>query len=279
MGRRMKKLLILTKDSIVNTVTSKRAIVFLILYTGIFLLIAYGFMELQLELQKQMKAFGVSENQERMVTEIAKAFFKAQANNELVNYLLSVPFFNVALFFVSIFGTPLLIIILKYDILAQERYDGTLRFLLFRVSRLKIIASRFVSSLFEIMFLTLIAFLAAFFWAALRIPDFPLLKSFLTGLYFWGVSQLYFSVIIAFSMLFSTFVKKPITALILGFLTLFGLSILPIWVPAVSPLDLVHLGGLLAGPSISLLLSALVYLFYTGLFLLAGYFIFKRKDL
>ncbi len=275
----MKKFMILFTDHLINSWRTKKGILFLIIYTAVFLLCAYGIIRFQIQINSQMENLGVPEMQKQVVTELAKNILKNSINNAVVTYLLSIPFMNIALFLVSLFGTPLLILLLKYDVISQEDYEHTTRFLLFRCSRIQIYLAKYFSSIIEIMILTFTALFVALTWAAFSIPDFSFAESFKPGFHFFIVSQLLFSVIIAIVQLISVIVKKPVTGLLISAFALIVLLIIPVWVSWVSPFDINYTGGLFAGKSDPLMVSAAGYLAFNLMFLSSGYLIYRRKNI
>ncbi len=275
----MRALYLLSKDNFLNAFRSKKAVIFLLLYVIVFGLIMYGFSHVQQEINNQFRSQGISSAQQDFMIQFAKNFLQAENQNQVMHFLLTVPFFNIALFLVTIFGTPLLILIVKYDILAQEISDKTFRFLLFRTTKWKIYIAKFISSVLEFAVITFIAFLIAVLWAKSSISDFDWERSLSAGLYFWIISQVFLAVFMAFNMLISVMVKKPFQALLLSCLGLFTFTILPVWFDYLSPFNMVYLNGLFYGFSRELFLSLASYFIFIFLFLGLGFVIFNRKNL
>lgn len=276
----MRSLFILVKDQLKNAFRTKKVILFLLLYLGAFLGSMWIFFEIQKEIALQFEQQNIGTFQREFMTRFALQALSAQAENSiLLDFLLNVPVVHVILFLVSIIGTPLLILLLGYDKIAQEVYDGTIRYLVFRTSRLFIFLSKFISSILEIAFVTGMVTLTGIFWASIAFPDITLQKSFLFGLRFWSISLFFLSPFIAYSLMCSALFKKPFLALISSFVGWFALILLPIWVPYVSPYDGTYMQGLFYPMSYALLSSLLGYSLFSLLFLLIGYTVFSKRDL
>ena len=277
----MNNFLILLKDNFLTSLRTKKAILFLILYLGVFWLIIYGIIKTQAEIYAKFSEQRISQEHQRIITGFARNFLRSNSgeNVELVNFLLSVSFFNIALFCVTIFGTPLLILILKYDVVTQEFYDKTLRFLTPRVARWKIILAKFFSGFLEISVFTFLAFLVGIFLANVNLSDFDLTKSFRAGIWFWGVSQAFLMVFLSFAIFISTVVKKPFFALLFSIIGNLFFLIIPSWINFLSPFDMKFIVGLFHDFSAELWYSILVYLVFSVVFLSGAIFIFNRKNL
>ena len=275
----MKKFLILLSDNLVNSWRTKKGILFLVIYTAVFLLCAYAIIDMIHTVESQMEMMGIPEAQKQFVTEFGRLIVINSIRNEVINYLMSIPFINIPLSLVSLFGTPLLILLLKYDVISQENYEHTARFLLFRCKRLQIYLAKYLSSVIEIMILTFTALFIALIWAAFSVENFSFAESFKAGLHLFIVSQLMFSAITAIVQLVSVAVKKPVTGLLISAAALIFLLIIPVWVSWVSPFDINYTGGLFAGKSTPLLVSIAGYLGFNLLFLSAGFLIYRRKNI
>ncbi len=251
---------------------------FLILYLSVFLLLALGFIHIQARILEQFEQQGITQTQQNLAFGFAKNALRSQ-NNQVIDFLINVPFINLALFLVTIFGTPLLVMLLNYDKIAQEVYDGTLRYLLFRVSRFQLYLTKFLGSLVECALITLVALLFALVWASFQLKGLDFGVTLAYGIRFWAIGQVFLSVFVAFAMMFSTFFKKPFTALIVGATVLFLLFILPFWIDYLSPYDVKYLTGLFYNNSLELAETLGVYVLFTILFWLIGWWNFSRKDL
>lgn len=275
----MSKTFILLKDNFIQSFRSKKTVLFLIIYMAVFFLIANAIITFIPGITATIQIMGSVSQEANFAEDFVGSMFQGSMDASVLSYLFSIPLINIALFIVSIFGTPILILLTKYDLLALESYDHTFRFLLFRTSRFKIYLSRFLSAFLEIFAITFLALIFALIWSAIRVPDFSFSKSLSAGLYFLIVSQFLFAVIIAITMLMSTIVKKPLTALLFTFLALIVLLAVTNLVNYVSPFDSFYIRGLIAGFSLELLKSIISYILFTALFLAAGFIIFKRKNL
>lgn len=272
------QLSVLIQDQVKTSWRSKKAILFLILYLSVFLLLALGIITIQTKIFEQFKEQGITQTQQDIAFTFARRALRSQ-NNDIIAFLVDVPFINIALFLVTIFGTPLLLVLLNYDKIAQEVYDGTLRYLLFRTSRLSIYLSKFVGSIVECAVITFIALLIALLWATWQVKGLEFGPSFFYGIRFWAIGQVFLWAFIAFSLMFSSFFQKPFTALLVNAAALFGLFVLPFWIGYISPYDLNYLSGLFFPNTVELFQALGIYLIFTVIFLSIGYLRFARKDL
>jgi ABC-type transport system involved in multi-copper enzyme maturation permease subunit len=276
----MGNFLILVKDHLASSIRTKKGIILLLLYLAVFALVAYGFFQVHNLINKELNSRGISEEQRTFVIFFAEnALRQSNAVQEFVDFLLRVPFINIALFLVTLIGTPFLILLLSYDKISQEVYDGTLRYLLFRTSRLKIYLAKFLSAAIEIGVITFIALLIALVWGSFKLNNFDFSESFGYGMRFWLIAQPFLWISIAFVLIFSSLFRKPFHALLCSCLGLLGLAILPHWVDYVSPFDSFYLKGLFVNFSPKLYLSLGFFCFFAALFLGIGFSIFNKKDL
>ena len=283
----MKKLFILIKDNLFLSFKTKKGFIFVILYLLVFGLITYGFIEINHEVERQLsyelerQGFSGIENSfaTTMTRNMAEEFatdILVTRNDQVINFLIDIPFLNIMLFLVSLFGTPLLIIILKYDAINSDTYDGSMRYLLFRVSRTKIVLAKFISSVLEFAILTLISLIIAFFCAELF---FEIKLNFWHGLRFWALSHFMLSIFSALAIMFSVLFKKPFHSLIFCFVALFSFIFLAIKFDYISPFDEVYFSGFFYNYSPELLSSLAAYSVFSILFLGIGIFVFNRKNL
>lgn len=288
----MRNFFILTFDNFLNSFRTKRALIFLILYLGVFGLVTFGFIKATQEIEEQIQAeisrnledqgiTGISQNlATSMTTQMAEAFardFLETQDNEIINFLLKTPFLNIMLFLVTLFGTPLLILILKYDTLTQEIYDGTLRFLLFRTSRKDIFFAKFLSGVIEFAILTLIAFLLAYLWSGLYFDKWMDIG---IGMKFWLLSQLFLSTFIAFYLSISVIFKKPFYSLLTACIASLLLLLAPLKISYISPFDSSYLRGFFFPySSFEFQIMIFGFLALTATFLLVGFYIFRKKTL
>ncbi len=276
----MNNFIVLVKDHLVNSFKSKKGIVFLLLYLAVFLLIAYLFFKLQNNINAEFERQKVEPSQRVFIGMFVQgAFTQLSTDQQFNDFILHIPFINIALFMVAILGTPLLILILTYDKIAQEVYDGTLRYLLFRTSRFQIYFAKFLSSAIEVAVTTFVALFIALLWGSFEIRFFDISQSMWLGLRFWLIAQPFLWVFIAFSLIFSSIFRKPFHALLTSFLVFFGLVLLPFWVHFVSPFDSYFMQGLYYPLSFELIRTLLFYTLFTIVFLGIGFSIFQKKDL
>ncbi|MFH1037577.1 MAG: ABC transporter permease subunit [PVC group bacterium] len=275
----MRKLLILILDGLLGSFRSKKAILSLILYLGIFFTFCYGFIKVEEKIIRELENQGINETSRKVVSAAVTRILREKDDTRIVDFLLTVPYFNTAVFILSIFCTPLLILLLRYDVPAREICDGTLRFLTFRVSRPVFLLARFLGGAIEFALITLAAHCAAIFWVKARIPLFPAGESFRAGLSFWLRLQFFFSVFIALALLVSVTVRKPVHSLLLAVLAVLALFLLPIWTDYLSPFDIKYIGGLFSGPAFPLYRTLGAYLGFAALFFGAAALLFQRKNL
>jgi ABC-type transport system involved in multi-copper enzyme maturation permease subunit len=275
----MRKLLILIFDGLAGFFRSKRAILFLVLYLGIFFLFCSGFIRAEAKITGELDRQGVNEPARTAVSKMVQDILRERDEHRIVDFLLTLPFFNTALFVLSIFGTPGLILLLRYDTPAREIREGTMRFFTFRVSRTTWLLARFLGGVVEFALITLAAHCAAIGWAAAAIPGFPAAAGFWAGLQFWLRLQLFFAVFISLSLLVSTAVPKPFLSLPLAAAAVLLLLILPAWTDYLSPFDLHYVGGLFSPPSLPLYRALGACGAFSLIFFGAAAWIFKRRNL
>lgn len=271
---------ILTWDTLKNSLRTKKAIVFLILYLLVFGLITYGFFSLQENIELQIQQQGISPLQKSFMFGFARSIIANQAETSpVIQFLFSVPAINIILFFVTLIGTPLLLFILNYDKVSQEIYDGTIRYVLFRASRFKIFFSKFLGSLIECSAITFVALILGVLWGSIRFESVDFSESIGFGIRYWLIAQVFLAVFVALSLMASAIFKKPFVSLIVCFVSYVAMPIIPFYISYISPYDKKYFEGLFFHNSPELFLALLIYTLYTTLFLGIGYFIFRRADL
>lgn len=276
----MRIFLILTWDNLKNSLRTKKALIFLALYLLVFGMITYLFFQLQAEVELQIKDEGVSDLQRSFLLSFGESILAAETENSpVVSFLFSVPLINVVLFFVSLIGTPILLFIINYDKISQEIYDGTIRYILFRATRLQIFAAKFISSILESSLITFLALFLGVLWGSLRFESVDFALSMDYGIRYWAISQFFLATFVAFSLMSSAMFKKPFTALVVCFGSYILMAILPFMVKYLSPYDSLYFHGLFFHNSLTLLWSLLSYTIFTLIFLVAGYKFFKKTDL
>lgn len=276
----MKIICILIWDNLKNSLRTKKAIIFLALYLLVFWLILSLFFSFHASWDEQINRQGISSFQKTLMsTFVTDTFENASENSPMLQFMMNVPPVNVVLFIVSLIGTPLLLFIMNYDKISQEVYDGTIRYLLFRVSRLKIFLAKFLSSLIECSTITLLALVLGVALASARFESVHFIVSMSYGIRYWFISLFFLMVFLAFSLMTSAIFKKPFTSLIVCFVFYAFMPFLPTLVPYISPFDGAYFNGLFFNNSFRLLFSLLIYLFFTGILFGTGYYIFKKEDL
>jgi len=275
----MKKLLILVQDSLVHSLRTRRAALFLALYAGVFFLLSYGFIRIQEKISLALAERGVDETSRTMVAGMVKGLVKKTGDSQAVDFFFAAPFLNIALFVATILGTPALIILSKYDLVARETDDGSFRYLTFRVSRIQILVSRLVSSVLEYGAISLFILTGATLWAKARIASFPLGPSLAAGLGFWLKSQFFLLIFICLAIAASVIVRRSFLALLLSFAVALIFLLLPFWTDYLSPFDPEYLRGLLYPLSPPLYLTLSAYLVFSAFFFTFAAAIFSRKNL
>ncbi len=265
--------LVILSDHLKQAFRSKKAIVFLALYLAVFFFIAHNILELQRTVSEGLDEQGSG------VKLIVMGLLRANTDPTLVKFLDTVPFMNVALFFVSIFGTPILLLIQNYDKISQDVYDGTIRYVAFRSKRWQIYTAKFASSVLECALVTLLAIVPAVIWAKLKIPRFDFNESIMFGLRYWAIALVFLSVICAFSLMWSSILRKPFSVLIASFVGLFALMLIPVWVPYASPFDGYYTRGLMQNMGFEFFASIGAYLGFCLLFFGVGFVVFQKKDI
>lgn len=272
--------LILTWDNLKNSLRTKKALIFLVLYLLVFGLIVYAFFHLQEEIERQIREQGISNIQKEFMMEFSRSVIREKADdNAIVEFLFDVPPLNIMMFFISLIGTPLLLFILNYDKISQEIYDGTIRYLLFRASRFQIFFSKFLSSLLECSAVTFAALILGVLWASIRFETVNFAVSMNYGIRYWLIAQFFLAAFVAFSLMASAIFKKPFTSLIVCFVGYVAMPVIPFYVSYISPYDQAYFPGLFLNNSPQLSSSLGIYLIFTAIFLTIGYTIFKRADL
>jgi ABC-type transport system involved in multi-copper enzyme maturation permease subunit len=277
----MRTFLILVWDNLKNSLRTRKAFVFLLFYLLVFGLIAYGFFTIQENIDTQIQQQHVSGLQKSFMLNFGRTVIaNATDDSAVVQFLFLVPLINIVFFFVSLIGTPLLIFILNYDKIAQEVYDGTIRYILFRASRFQIFFAKFTSSMIECSLITFIALVLGVLWGSIRFPHsvhFDASMSY--GIRYWVIAQFFLATFVALSLMASAIFKKPFVALIFCFTCYVLMPGIPLVVRFVSPYDHLYFEGLFFHNSPELIFSLAVYTAYAALLLTTGYQIFKRKDL
>lgn len=276
----MKQLFVLIKEQCSYAFTTKKVLLFLLLYAGAFIGSMWIFFEIQKTITEGFRSQNIGTFQQEFMTGFAMSILEGKAGNTpLLDFLLHVPVVHVILFLVTIFGTPLLILLLGYDKISQEIYDGTIRYMVFRTSRGKIFLSKFLSGLLEIAFVTGLVTLFILFWASFQIPDFQWMRSLGYGLHYWIISLVFLAPFVAYSLMCSAFFRKPFLALVTSFVGWIVMVVLTFLVDYVSPYDGQYMQGLFYYFSPELLYACLVYTIFSLLFLGVGYVVFTKRDL
>lgn len=273
----MSQFLVLIGDNLKNALKSKKAIVFLALYLILFSLLVYAIKEVQRQFFTQLAMQGNPEVTP-MFFEVMKGFLRLNSD-EFIKALFSLPVYSLQLFSVTLFGTPILLLLVHYDKIAQEISDGTYRYLLFRTSRAKIYWSKFASVAIEITIVTFLATLFAIVYGHFSLNFFQTEEVIRASLRFWLAGLPFLFSFSALVLMFSAMVKRPFSALLLSAATIICAALVMIWTPEVSPFYLEYWKGFFLPGTPLMLKSVMIYLGFTALFSGAGFLIFKNRDL
>jgi hypothetical protein len=104
-------------------------------------------------------------------------------------------------------------------------------------------------------------------------------QSIVIGIRYWLIAQFLLSAFVALSLMASAIFKKPFSSLVFCFVAYIFMPIITFFVPYISLYDKLYFQGLFFHNSLELLFSMLMYVVFTGIFLIIGYQIFKRTDL
>ncbi len=279
----MEQIFILVKDQLQYFFRSKKAVIFSLLYLVVFLLVIEGFITLQSHFFQEVERQGVSDFQRDFMMTFARiSFLNGSDSNVLLDFLFTVPVFNIVFFLVSLVGTPILIILLNFDRFSQEMRDGTFRYLIFRIPkfpRWKIYVAKFLGSLLEVLFATAVAFILALVWSAVRIQGFDFWLSFTLGVRYLLIGLVFLSAVVSYVLLFSVCFKRVSFGLYASIVFYFVSLVFPWWVRGFSLYDPSYMEGLFHADSVQLTLSLLAYFLFSLLFNGLGFFIFHKRDL
>jgi hypothetical protein len=273
----LKQILTLIKFNLLQSIRSRKAFVFFGFYLAILYFMSIGFIKIQEEIFREFARQGLSEQTSEVMLRFVVRFLHTE-KGPIIDYIMTIPFFNIILFSTTIFVTPLIILIIKYDILSQEIDDKTLRYQLIRTSRNRIYLAKTISSIIEVGCISLIAVLLAVIVANAQIYDLNFKKTFMFSLYFWGILQIHLFFFITYIQLMSTFIQKNYVLLVSA-LIIFSMYLVQIWIKYISPLDFIYFRKLFFGPSLELLTSLLVYVMFGIFFFLVGLKFFKVKNI
>lgn len=268
---------ILITDNLKSALKSKKAIVFLALYLILFSLVVYAIKEFQREFFQQL-ALQQNPNLTPLFFEAIKQFLRLN-NDAFINALFSIPPYSLQLFAVTLFATPVLLLLVHYDKLAQEASDGTFRYLLFRTGRAQIYWAKFASIVIEIALVTFLATIFAVLYGHFSLPFFQTKEVLKASFHFWWVGLPFLISFSSLVLLFSAMVKRPFSALLLSALAVIGAALIMIWWPQLSPFYLEYWKGFFLPGTSLMFKSILIYLGFTSLFSSLGFWVFKKKDL
>ena len=278
----MKHFLALFTDSFLGDLRSKRLIVFLILYLGVFGLLMYLFLQIQTTVSQEIVEQGISPMEQDFIRFFLIGIIRGGAGDAgmtVVRFVENTPFLNVALLVVATYGTPILLGILNYDKISQEIYDGSIRFKLYRTKRSTFYLAKFFSSFAISLVATGIALLATLAWAQLSIPQFNGGEALTVGLRLWVMSNLFLMVFLALFIAFSSWFTKSFTALSVCIVAYITLLLLPFWVPWISPYDSRYMLPMFSPHLENLWLPIGSFTFMTVTLLYLGYLRFAHRDL
>jgi len=290
-----------TLHELTDSIRSRRAIVLLILYALNAVVATLIFVKVLHEMENQFeKAVGVA--QAENVGGTTSAMWKNRHFRELISHLvgnketaeklLETP--PLALFFgwLSFFYTPLLVMLMSASRISEEIWSGSVRFMMFRTSRLSWCAGKYAGQALQLLVALLLSGVAAWITGWCRMAFFDpganaaaialfSLKAWIYGLAFLGLA-----------MGVSQTIASPNVATAAGFVVMILFSVLSMlaewvsrqpWQEILNALDLLVPGGhkmdlwlpdaMHAGP-------AAVFLLALGAaYMLAGYARFSRRNL
>jgi len=290
-----------TLHELTDSIRSRRAIVLLILYTLNAVVATLLFVKVLHELENQIeKAAGVTQSE--AVGGTTSALWKNRGFREMLSHLvgnretaeklLETPPLPLFYGWLSFFYTPLLVMLLSASRISEEIWSGSVRFAMFRTSRLSWCVGKYAGQALQLLVALLLSGLAAWITGWLRMSFFDpganlaaitvfSLKAWVYGLAFLGlalgVSQIIASPHIATAValiammgcgvlsMFADWITRQPWRDILGVADLFvpGGHKMDLWLP-----DAAHVG------------PATVFLLALGAaYLLAGYGAFSRRNL
>lgn len=275
----MNQFFTLLKDNLAHALKSKKTVIFVILYVAVFGLIVHGILEAQHYLLEQIALQGGMDPElYRQTYNFLFDMLQIQSN-AIVQKMATVPLYSIELFAVTIVGTPLLILLIYYDKLAQEQADGTFRYFLFRTGRSQLYWAKYASMVIEIALLTLIATLLAVLYGHYSLSFFQTSEVLRASLTYWLTGLTPLITFASMVFMFSALVRQPFLALLLSVATLIGSAILLAWLPQLSPFYLEYWKGFFLPGTDLLLKSIFIYLIFTLACSLIGFFIFRRRNL
>lgn len=275
----MNAFFILLKDNLLHTLKSRKTLIFLGLYVAVFGLIVHAINEAQRELFQRLAEQG-GMNQMLYIQGYNFLFDLLEIeSNAIVQKMATIPFYSIQLFAILLLGTPLLILMIYYDKLAQETSEGTFRYFLFRVSRARLYWAKFASMIIEVALLTLLATLLAILYGHFSLNFFQTSEILKWSLTYWLAGLTPLLTFASMVFMFSTLVKQPFFALLLSVVTLVGAAMMLGWIPELSPFYLDYWKGFFLPGTDFMLKSILIYLIFMTTCALVGFFIFKKRDL
>lgn len=270
---------LLLREFTISSLKTRKAIIFLVLYLAVFGLVMFAFFKGMEQVTIQFSAQGISQFQQQFAYALASSVIRGSAETSpIVAYLAGLHPVVIFQYFVMLIGTPIFILLVGYDKIAQEVYDGTIRYITFRTSRLTYYLAKFCSGLLENALVTLIATVAICTWATFWLPGFTLEMSLPAIIRLWLIAQIFLLVPTAGVLMVSGIFRKPFAALVASFSLAIAILISNIWIPYLSPLDGIVFSGLFFDLSPELLGSLAVYFCMSVGYLLIGFFFFSRKD-
>lgn len=274
----MQQFITLLKDNLTSALKSKKALVFLALYLILFSLVINGIKEFQQEFFAELAI------QQATTPELMPLFFEVMGrfstnSGEFIGALFTIPPYSLQLFAVTLFGTPILLLMVHYDKLAQEISDGTYRYLLFRTSRAKIYWAKWGSAVLEITLVTFLATLFAVVYGHFSLSFFQTGEIFAASMRFWLAGLPFLIAFSSLVLMFSVMVRRPFTALLLSASAVVISALLLIWVPDISPFYWENWKGFFLPGTPLMIKSILIYLGYAALFSSIGFAVFRWRDL
>ena len=223
------------RHELVDSIRSRRAIVLLILYVLGAVAATLLFVKLLHTLENQLeKAIGVAEAQKAGGT--SSALWKNQMFKGMLSHVVGsdaaaiklLSFTPLALFYgwISFTFTPLLVILMSSARISEEIWSGSVRFVMFRTSRLSWCAGKFAGQALQLLVALLLSALAAWVTGWFRLAFFAPLPNAIDLLVFALKAWVYSIAFLGLATGVSQAVASPNVATALGFVAMVVVGIL-----------------------------------------------------
>ncbi len=290
-----------TLHELTDSIRSRRAIVLLILYALNAIVATLIFVKVLHEIENQFeKAVGVAQAEKAGGT--TSALWKNRSFREMVSHLvgnretaeklLETP--PLALFFgwLSFFYTPLLVMLMSASRISEEIWSGSVRFVMFRTSRLSWCAGKYAGQALQLLVALLLSGLAAWITGWCRLAFFDPGANAIAIAIFSMKAWIYGIAFLGLAMGVSQVIASPNVATAVGFIVMVVFAVLSMlaewvvrqpWREILNVVDLLVPGGHkmdLWLPDAMHVGTATVFLLALGAaYMLAGYAGFSRRNL